>query len=362
MTKKLVTFLITLPLLTGCQSYFGPSALQNTHPAYNQAIVQTLKEQMLLNLVRLKYRDEPYFLKVSNVTASLTFSSSVGVGTSQMDLASGGNIIQPTLGTTYTDAPTISFQPLYGEDFLKSVLSSISFDALLVMAESGWNIDRVFGLCVERINNVHNSPSASGPTPNQPPEFSRFKRAMVLILALQKAHQMEIGLNKNQQPTIKFKITAKNQVMMNELAQLLSFKIQPNQQSVTLKLDSNFLDIQSDELNIRPRSIANILFYLSQNVESPTEHIQQGLVTVTQNSQNTPFNWSETPAGSFFRIQSSEDYPDQAFLAVPYRGYWFYIADNDLESKSTFMLLNHLFDLQAGQTKYTGPTLTIPVR
>ncbi|WP_305906809.1 hypothetical protein Q9L42_019015 [Methylomarinum sp. Ch1-1] len=128
-----------------------PKRPQNTHPAYNQAIIQSLDQQMLLNLVRLKYRDRTHFLKVGSVTASLNFDGNIGIG-SELDLAPGGNIIQPNLGVGYADKPTISFQPLQGEDFLKSVLSSISFDALLVMTQSGWSIERVFGLCVERIN------------------------------------------------------------------------------------------------------------------------------------------------------------------------------------------------------------------
>jgi hypothetical protein len=53
--------------------------------------------------------------------------------------------------------------------------------------------------------------------------------------------------------------------------------------------------------------------------------------------------------------------PENAFVAVPYRGAWFYIADDDLNSKSTFMLLTQLFNLQSGQTEDVGPTLTIPV-
>ncbi|WP_305906808.1 hypothetical protein Q9L42_019020 [Methylomarinum sp. Ch1-1] len=92
------------------------------------------------------------------------------------------------------------------------------------------------------------------------------------------------------------------------------------------------------------------------------QHIDEGLVTFTKNKHDAPFNWAETPVGEFFQVDYSEDYPQQAFLAVPYRGHWFYIADDDLESKSTFMLLTQLFDLQAGQTKYNGPTLTLPVR
>jgi hypothetical protein len=85
-------------------------------------------------------------------------------------------------------------------------------------------------------------------------------------------------------------------------------------------------------------------------------------VTVTRNKDGSKFDWDTTPAGSLFHIRQSEERPDLAFLAIAYRGHWFYLADNDLESKSTFMLLMPLFRLQAGAAKSTGPTLTIPVR
>ena len=42
-----------------------------------------------------------------------------------------------------------------------------------------------------------------------------------------------------------------------------------------------------------------------------------------------------------------------------YRGKWFYIADDDLTSQSTFSLLSQLFSLQAGQVKMAVPLLMI---
>ncbi|MHC4138400.1 MAG: hypothetical protein ACYSR1_00845, partial [Planctomycetota bacterium] len=59
--------------------------------------------------------------------------------------------------------------------------------------------------------------------------------------------------------------------------------------------------------------------------------------------------------------RSSKQKPGNAFVAVLYRENWFYIADNDLDSKSTFLLLKQLFSLQSGQREYIGPSLTLPV-
>ncbi len=361
MRKHLIYLLLAACTLSGCQSSFGPNALQTTHPAYNQAIIRSLNEQMLLNLVRLRYRDQPYFLKVNSVTAALTFDGSIGVG-SELDLAPGGNIIQPNLGIAYSDKPTISFQPLQGEDFLKSVLSSVSFDALLVMTQSGWSIERVFGLCVERINDVFNAPSASGPSPAVEPEFKGFKRALKLIRQLQLAGEMEIGPDQDNRLNVLFKVTADNKEKIAELSDLLGFRKPGPEPSLRVALDNNFLHAQDNELKIRTRSISGVLFYLSQQVDIPRLHAKTGLVTVTRTRQGEAFDWKATPAGELFRVRYADQYPERAFLAVPYRNFWFYIADNDLETKSTFMLLTQLFDLQAGQNRYSGPTLTLPVR
>lgn len=43
------------------------------------------------------------------------------------------------------------------------------------------------------------------------------------------------------------------------------------------------------------------------------------------------------------------------------RNAWFYIADNDRESRKTFALLSLLLTLQAGEIPQTGPILTLPV-
>ena len=52
---------------------------------------------------------------------------------------------------------------------------------------------------------------------------------------------------------------------------------------------------------------------------------------------------------------------DLHWAAVPYRGWWFYIADDDQTSKTTFSLLNLLFSLQSSSGEGKSPLLTIPV-
>ena len=358
MSKHCLVFLISIFLLCGCQSTFGPRALKNTHLAYNQVIANTLYQQMLLNLVRLKYRDASYFLQVGSVTASFSLGASLGLD-AELDFDPGGDLMKPNAGMSYSQNPTISYTPLQGEDFLKSVLTPISLEAILVMTQSGWSIERVFGICLERINNLENAPRASGPTPGETPKYKNFKRMLVLLRQLQLAGLIEMGRDLNSSNlVILLKPDPNYQNVLGELRSILGV----TQQSNKFTISSDFLNAQEDEWDVRTRSISSVLFYLSQNVEIPEKHKEAGLVTVTKTEDGEEFNWDETPAGTMFKVRSSKWIkPFNAFISVPYRGTWFYIADNDLQSKSTFKLLMQLFSLQAGQIKDAGPTLTLPV-
>ncbi len=358
---RFIIIIMLFFLLSGCQSSFGPNALDATHPAYNQAAINTLNQQMLLNLVRLKYRDTPYFLKLNSITASFSFSGSVGADTS-LDLGPGGNIVKPSLGISYFDKPTLSLAPLQGEDFLKSILSSLPLEAILVMSQSGWKMERIFGLCVERINDLYNAPSASGPTPSQAPRYRRFKQMLDLLQKLQSSDQIVIG--RNQAGIFLYiKTEGISADEIEQLTRLLDLKASSDNKTIgAIQIGSNELQTSPEQITMRTRSMVGLMFYLSQNIDVPEEHRQAGWVTLTKNSDGRLFEWDETPAGGLFKIHSSQSFPKNAFLAVNYRGYWFYIADNDLQSKSTFMLLTQLFELQSGQNQFDGPTLTVPLR
>ncbi|KHE91857.1 MAG: hypothetical protein K8F52_09915 [Candidatus Scalindua rubra] len=354
-----ILLLLLCFLFSGCLSAFGPRSIKNAHPAYNQAIVSTIDEQMLLNLVRLKYRDTPYFLEVASVTTSLSIETNVGID-AIIPFSNAYNTLEPGLGFKGSTKPTITYTPLRGEDFLKSVLSPISLDAILLMTQSGWSIERVFGVCIERINDLNNASRASGPTPENEPKYKEFRILLKLLRQLQLEGLVEMGpgLDVNTKNLILlFKKNTNYENAITEVRSLLNVTQQSNQFSIS----TNFLDIKENQLNMRARSIISVLFYLSQNIDIPEEHKKAGLITVTKTQDGEEFNWSETPGGMLFKVMSSKQKPGNAFVSVYYRGAWFYIADNDLRSKSTFLLLKQLFSLQSGQRQYIGPSLTLPV-
>ncbi len=360
-TLRRVVFLAALPvaLLQGCQSAFGPQSLERTHPAYNAAITASVNEQMLQNLVRLRYRDVPFFLEIGSVTASLSVGATAQVGGS---VAIGSeDTISSLAGAAYLDSPTISYVPLRGEDLLKSLLSPLQLESILVLTQSGWRISRVFGLCFERINNLRNAPTASGPTPDQEPEYRSFTRLLDSLNRLQTRGQIEVGAHgQGADAGMVVKLRANGASAspgLDEVRALLGIESGGNE----FRLNTNFLETVADQWTVRTRSLSSLLYYLSQNVDTPPAHQSAGLVTVTAAKDGGTFDWGDTPAGRLFQVKSGPERPEGAYIATFYRGHWFWIEDHDLESKSTFMLLRQLFDLQAGQSTVQGPTLTLPV-
>src|SRR5262249_50412120 len=98
----------------------------------------------------------------------------------------------------------------------------------------------------------------------------------------------------------------------------------------------------SDEgtvITLFPRSVIQAIFYLSHGVDVPPEHLNCGIVTPTIQPDGTVFDWQQVMAG-LLTVHYAKHYccPKQAYVAVKYRGYWFYIDDRDSDSKITFSL------------------------
>src|SRR5262245_20436442 len=64
--------------IAGC-SAFGPKALLQTRLQYNEVVKATTEQQLLLNIVRLRYTDTPSSLAVSNIAAQFEVTKSVQI-------------------------------------------------------------------------------------------------------------------------------------------------------------------------------------------------------------------------------------------------------------------------------------------
>jgi hypothetical protein len=330
---------------------------------YNGAMTSTIDRQLLNNIVRLKYRENPMFLEVSSITESRSLGFDGGLKSSEWfpHGTSASAKIVPTFLVKDYQAPTISYRPLAGKEFIKHMLAPIPLNVLLSMASSGWKLQRVFNTCVEKINGLENAPNASGPTPWNKPNYEAFYSMTGLLKRLEEAGCITIGLDPANDSHLLMRI--KDGAMKTSAVAELKKMLGLDQNNSDFRLETNFLRASTEDIVVRTRSLMGILFYLSHAVEVPVEDVEHGIVQTTFDGEGAVFDWSQNASGTLLRVHCSKDEPKNAFVATRYRGNWFYINDDDLHSKSTFMFVATLFNLQVGEGSPAdiAPMLTIPV-
>ena len=356
--------LAVILLLGGCQSTpVGPRALRSSQNKYNQALVQNFDEQLLANIVRLRYRDNPIFLNVSAISQKNALTGN-GKGTFSKKVFAASNYegsLGNELGLSSNNESTLTYAQLNGKEFVTKMMTPIQLPIVLSMFESGWKPERVFNLCVERVNNLYNAPTASGPTPVFAPEYASFFRFSELLGRLERNHLIELGEDPDINFSDLFMHIKSKPGFVKEVAEFKSLAgLNPN--ATMYKLKSDFAGMSSSKLVMRCKTLLGIFFFLSQGVEVPQADKDAGLVTITQNVDGSEFDWSPI-FNRLLKVQFSEGTarmrPENAYVAYRYRGKWFYIADNDLESKSTFMMLSQLFTLQSAKYNKSDPILVV---
>lgn len=343
--------LALLQVVAGC-AHFGPEAIRDTRGNYNIAVQQTANEQLLLNIVRLKYRDTPSFLELTSVTTSF----SLAAGSSLAATFQGDADPPYTVGATidYTDKPTVTYTPLQGDKFVAQIMSPVDPEVLALLYHSGWSVARILSLTTQSLNGLDNAHTASGPTPTRKPRFEEFKRAVALLRQLQQDGSLQLGAG-DDGFALALDPQRQDTAAVAELRQLLDLDPDLNRYPVVAGIHR-----RGDALALNPRSLMGILFYVAQAVEPPARDIASGRVTRTLDAAGNPFDWSEL-TGDLIRVRSAAERPADAYVAIHYRGAWFYIDDRDLNSKSTFALLTQLSALAAGDVRSTAPVLTLPI-
>ncbi len=344
--------------VSGC-TQLGPDLMKAGRNEYNKVLAQTEDEETLLNLVRMRYADNVAMLNVSSVSTSFTWNQGASAQAQKFEAGSKDDNIAVRGQLDYTERPTITYTPLGGADLVKNVLTPMEVDSLLLLSRSGWSIERLLRVMANRMNGTDNAREASGPTPEDAPEFAEFFSAAKLLRSLQTQGMITFGYRKvgeEQVPAMRLEPEARGSNEALGLFTLLG--LDPNRGLFTIK--SAGRRRSADSLGVELRSLVGIMFFLSHAVDVPARDRVLGRVTVTRNEQGERFDWTAV-IGDLLDIRSQSTPPENAAMAVRYRDTWFYVDDSDINSKYTFMLLRTLIALQAGKIERAGPLLTLPV-
>lgn len=326
--------------------------------SYNMAIQMTNSQQMLLNLVRIRYSDSPLFLDVASITTQSTVRSAL----SPLFSIPGFNNENPfRLGgdVSWQDQPTITYMPLEGEAFATRLLRPIDLRTIQLLCYSGWSIDRVFEIMIQNFQELWNESTSTEPLP---PGHQRFSEVSRLLRYFQKKGELQLGVQvnpadeKNQEVEERFLQIAFP--VDGEEGERLAELIRCDQKVNGRYLKSIELGFtNSGRMGVILRSIYSCMAYLSRGVQVPQEHLDQGMVRMPKGKEESP----EEKFDELITVRWSRFSPKNAFIAVKYRDHWFYIDDSDISSKRTFALLLQLYNLNANEAKNRGPILTLPL-
>lgn len=343
--------------LSGCATSYGAKTIVPSGYNYNTAIADSKDQQLLLNLVRLRYRDTVVFMNITSVTTQHQYSAGLSAENAIpfRRASNGASVITPSAG--YSETPTISYAPVTGTEFATNLLSPISAETIVLLANSGWSIERLMTCCVERLGRFSNAPSASGPTPPVLPNNLEYRRLARLLRQLQMREQVYVE-----------RVVAADG---GELETHLSVNAVPGPECDELK---RLLEIEScqAQLNLvargivgdgttllaQTRTVLGALYNLSHAVSVPSIHETGGLVTDSQVESMETATWRAF-LGEQFEVKNSKQEPDRAFVKIQYRDHWFWIDDSDLESKTTFNLILFLLSLQSAASEGVTPLLTV---
>ena len=360
LTKSAVMLCIFL-LLTSC-AQLGPDLVKAGRNDYNIVLQQTEDEEVILNLVRVRYGDRPLFFDVNNVTTSFTWSQNAAASGTILEYGGSDyqrNNLSIRGDLQYTERPTITYTPLGGKDFVKSVLTPADLDTLILLSNSGWSIERLLRMMANRMNGLPNSPRASGPTPSDPPIYKKFGQAAKLMRQLQKREMLRLGyqiIDDKDTPVMVIDSEARDFEETRKFKDLLGLAIDKD----IFIIDTRGNRPRSESLGIDLRSLLGTFFFASHGVEVPAYDLEKGRAMTTKDKSGKPFDWSLV-VGDLVSIRSQTKKPDNAQVAINYRGSWFYIDDSDLNTKYSFLLLDQLAALLGGKVETTGPLLTLPV-
>ena len=345
--------LLGVLILTGCAG-IGAPAISRDRFDYNVAIAESWKSQMLLNIVKIRYADTPVFMDVTSVINLTGIQNTVN--------ASAGWSFPPSANsqsiggsTTWGEKPTITYAPISGDKFTKSLLTPIPPISFVSMMQAGWPVRFLFTLCIKSVNDLDNRTYA--------PAFARkedsdYRRLIDLLETIQKSGAVGSRIekkDKQESVVLFFRRKADRNIdpELSEAGRLLGLK--PGM--AEFKVIYGNAPMQEGEIAILTRSVMDIILELSAQIEVPPEQASEGRTYAT----SSEIGEGKDQRPPFIRVRCTKEKPSDSFVAIHYRNHWFWIDDRDRPSKSIFSFMMILLSLIETGPPPQAPLVTVPI-
>ncbi len=347
-------FSLALLMLGGC-AQIGPAAISHGRGAYNEVIAKTDDDQSLAFIVRLRYGETANLLTVASITANVRFSANAGaqfgIGP---DENFAGNLVPLSGGIAYEENPTISYLPVRGDKHLRQILSPIPLEYLALLYNVALNPGSMLVILASRINQAANPDFA---TASQTVEEQRFARMVDLVNEL----GTKLQFVQRQEKSAEFYLWIHDYAPARtgeivELLDILGIKdVVANGDDIFLPVSLTPRPANEQSVAIQTRSVFSLARLAAANIDVPEEDRKKGLVF--------PYP-APGLSGELIRIRRAKERPADALVAIPYRGWWFYIDGADNTSKLFFAVFQALMLVriaEATKDSQAAPVLTVPV-
>lgn len=339
----------------GPKATLGPGAIVRGRGLYNHVITDTNNEQTLELIVRARYGEPSGLVAVASVTANLrtaaTTETQFGIGASSNY---AGNLVPLSIGATYEENPTISYVPIQGERFAKSVLSPVGLDMLVLLLGIEHAPGRLISILVKQVNGVQN------PMDGPPASRAAFEESTGLLARLQDAGQATWtsgSIPGEAAALVIHDYAPDGRETVRDLLRRWSLpaSLAERDGDIVLPVRLGVGKVTAPALNVQTRSVYDVIEIAATAVEVPPEHAALGLPD--------PELDNRSPLRGLLTIRTAPRRPAaNVLVAAHHRGYWFYIAADDAPSKLAFRFLQTLIGMRLIEAApQTLPTLTIPV-
>ncbi|MFA7173513.1 MAG: hypothetical protein WC340_08880 [Kiritimatiellia bacterium] len=334
---KRLAWLLIPALMAGC-THIGTKSVQRDMPGFNEAMALATDEQLLNNLVRLRFKDSPAFMSVASIMASesLSMGSSAGLavtdinplGTESKTKTFGGQI-------GYSQMPTISYRPLQGVEFSQRLTRPIKLETMMFLGISGFDFLTIWELFTESFH-TQSPPPLARPLADSPfadeVDVEHFGQLLLQIGDENdfmyrdpfKSRQMRAMPGAETESLRKRNASVMAEILLKRFAAQYSKEQQ-------MAFRSNYL---TGDVVLIYRSLLGVLYDLSAATDNTNPYL---------------------------KILSGS-HPQDAYCATKYRGTLYWVAYADENSKTTISLLSILYNAISDTGEAAMPNLSIPLR
>jgi len=293
----------TIAASSGCR--VANQALRADFTDFNAILQGNQTQQMLLNLVRMHYRETPLFLQAGSLTASYESSISADPSVS----IPGGDPSSFDIGGSYkfSSKPTISYTPIEGKEYVQQFMAEITPQTFAMLIRAGWPISKLGELLVASVTLESGELLVGRPSAES---YSKFRDFFKTLKESEERDNLAIVARKDG----------------------------------GLDLRAGALTVGVERFQFR--SLFSAMFNASRDVQTPAARA----------------SWAKsTPGGQEIDVRVSDKPPADALVCVEYAGSYYSIANDDIRSKDTLALLMQLSRIQSGPSA-PAPLITIPAR